>query len=280
MPDAPLSQVPPELRLGHDEAPLPSVLVPRGPCRERGRYGSRLERSAGVFGAGLLTGMGAALATVFETAGLFEAGVIGTLAGAGAALLRPTARAAWQRTRARARLQEADALTDGGGTHGQLARVKGVVQPARLPFRTPAGRSAVLVRYVGRLTRLSLAGARHRPLWEVHAVDFRLVTRDGREVLVDATEIRLLPHPPPFEPEKLEGRGLYGVPLDRADTGEAPRFTRIFIEDVIAPGDAVEAVGILEIAPGPEGQAIRGRGRLVLRLRPGGGVPVLVSRAG
>ena len=102
----------------------------------------------------------------------------------------------------------------------------------------------MLLRYFGVVGARDDVPVFHRMRWELHAVDFAVVEREGSELHVDAAHIRLLPHPP--------SRALLRwmpVPWPAPGTGPdgAEEGAWIYAEESVGPGDLVELAGVLDV---------------------------------
>ena len=162
-------------------------------------------------------------------------------------------------------------------TRGRRIKVVGSVTARSETFRTALNQQVVISRYTG--IRPHGTRRRHfrRTRWELHAVDFNVVTSDGQAVWVCTDELALLPHPPRSARDSL--------PLKRpvwSKSGLASDTVWIFSCETVAPGDLVEICGTLDYSPDPLAEVVNDRKpRLVAKLvsAPDGVVWVRVVRA-
>ena len=168
---------------------------------------------------------------------------------------------AMKRARVRAR---------GEGRRGEWTRVAGFVKAGGRTFRTVTGREAVVARYLG----TPGAGRRswfRRTRWELHAMDFELVSDGGETVGVQVDGLRFVGMP--FDAGSFQIKlGDGGDGAAKADDGAA-----IHDEDVVGPGDRIEVAGILDFAPHPLAEGGDRQGKL-LPVIGGGGRPVYLRR--
>jgi hypothetical protein len=261
--------------------------------------GLALRSATGRAGWGLLPGgtqrltstvSGAVAAVSGLSVGIATIGFLGVraaVAGAGAgaavwwltrALVGPVARLAGRLGSRRGSLAEAKA--------GARIQVLGTVR-ARGTFKSAvSGRPAVVAHYAV----LPDVGTR-RDL--VRGVDFEIETADGLAVTVGASDLHLTAPlgPPTFSPTDFAVLGRPGPdhPTQRlsfwqrqsAPAGQLPAVQVAYREALLAPGDAVEAVGVLvrEVHPDAPADGAGRSPRLRLRLEPGRLLPVMIRKA-
>jgi hypothetical protein len=238
----------PAAEVARSAEPESSALVPGGNLVGLGRSLPRSGAFVGTVVAGFYAAwFSAGLAVDLDPA--YKLVFWGLLAGP---VLVGGARAALGRRWRRRRFQATKPLRNERDARGGRIRVTGVIQAGGELLRTPGGRPGVLVQYQGCRGNQVRPGWASRWQWEVQAVDFCVVTDDGRRIWVPAGPLVLLPHPPTTANWSISQR----QPLYRRATGDpAGPLSWIYDEEVIGAGDRVEVTGIFDLEVDPDASA-------------------------
>jgi hypothetical protein len=160
----------------------------------------------------------------------------------------PLLRTAWLRWRFRRAIDRASAPNLQQAHRGGRIRISGWAQARSGTFATPLNRQALVARYLGTIASLKRPH-NGRVRWELHALDFVVRMDDGTDVLVRAEDLVLLPHPPSLPKDLFEGRPV----LSEALQTEKRPYGWVYREEVIAPGDRVDVLGVIDHVIDPSG---------------------------